>query len=162
MQERDKKKIVTSNSIISKSLSDTERFAEDIAKNAKVNDVFCLIGDLGVGKTVIAKSIGKFFNVEEEMTSPTFNILKSYKTNNKKISKIHHFDLYRIKNINELINIGFEEYLYDNNSIVLIEWPEIANELLPKNLKNITIQKFLNKDNSFNDNERQILYEEYE
>ena len=160
MQEKNKKKISVSNTIISKSLSDTEEFAKDIAKNANENDIFCLIGDLGVGKTVIAKAIGKLFNVKESITSPTFTILKSYDTNNKTIKKIHHFDLYRIKNIGELQNIGFEDYLYDKNSIVLIEWPEVAYELLPKMIKSITITKHLNDNNEFNDNERVITYEE--
>ena len=160
MQEKNKKKISVSNTIISKSLSDTEEFAKDIAKNANENDIFCLIGDLGVGKTVIAKAIGKFFNVKESITSPTFTILKSYDTNNKTIKKIHHFDVYRIKNIGELQNIGFEDYLYDKNSIVLIEWPEVAYELLPKMIKSITITKHLNDNNEFNDNERVITYEE--
>ena len=160
MQEKNKKKISVSNTIISKSLSDTEEFAKDIAKNANENDIFCLIGDLGVGKTVIAKAIGKFFNVKESITSPTFTILKSYDTNNKTIKKIHHFDLYRIKNIGELQNIGFEDYLYDKNSIVLIEWPEVAYELLPKMIKSITITKHINDNNEFNDNERVITYEE--
>ena len=160
MQEKNKKKISVSNTIISKSLSDTEEFAKDIAKNANENDIFCLIGDLGVGKTVIAKAIGKFFNVKESITSPTFTILKSYETNNKIIKKIHHFDLYRIKNVNELQNIGFEDYLYDKDSIVLIEWPEVAYELLPKNLKSITISKHLNDNNEFEDNERVITYDE--
>lgn len=161
MQETNKKKIIISNSIISKSLSDTEKFAKNIAKNARVNDIFCLIGDLGVGKTVIAKSIGKFFNVEEEMTSPTFTILKSYNTDNNKIAKIHHFDLYRIKDLNALIDIGFEECLYDNNSIVLIEWPEIAKEILPSNKKVITIQKVFDNYHCDNSDERKIIYEEY-
>ena len=160
MQEKNKKKISVSNTIISKSLSDTEEFAKDIAKNANENDIFCLIGDLGVGKTVIAKAIGKFFNVKDSITSPTFTILKSYETNNKIIKKIHHFDLYRIKNVNELQNIGFEDYLYDKDSIVLIEWPEVAYELLPKNLKSITISKHLNDNNEFEDNERVITYDE--
>ena len=160
MREKSKKKISISNTIISKSLSDTEKFAKDLAKNAKKNDIFCLIGDLGVGKTVIAKAIGKFFNVKESITSPTFTILKTYETNNKIISKIHHFDLYRIKNIDELQNIGFEDYLYDNNSIVLIEWPEVAFNILHKNIKKITISKHLNDKNEYNDNERVITYEE--
>lgn len=162
MQEKNKKKISVSNTIISKSLSDTEEFAKDIAKNANENDIFCLIGDLGVGKTVIAKAIGKFFNVKENVTSPTFTILKSYITNDKNIRTIHHFDLYRIKNLSELQNIGFEDYLYDNNSIVLIEWPEIAFKILPKSIKKITITKYLNDNNEFIDNERVITYEENE
>ena len=160
MQEKIINNKSNTNTIISKSILDTEEFAKNLAKNANANDIFCLIGDLGVGKTVIAKAICNYLNVNENITSPTFTILKSYKSNNKTISKIHHFDLYRIKSINELYNIGFEEYLYDKNSIVLIEWPEIAKEILPKKFKTITIAKYLNDNNQFNDNERVIIYEE--
>lgn len=145
MREKSKK---INNVFISNGLDDTIRFAYDLAKISKPGDIYCLEGELGVGKTVIAKGIGKFFNVEEEITSPTFTILKSYDTNDKDIKKIHHFDLYRIKNIDELLNIGFEEYIYDNNSIVIIEWPEIAYELMPKTIKRILISKLNNIDDS--------------
>ena len=159
MQEKDVKKIINSNSFISNSISDTEEFAKKIAKLANVNDVFCLEGDLGTGKTVIAKAIGKFFNVDEELTSPTFTILKTYNTKDKKIKKIHHFDLYRIKNINELANIGFEDYLYDDNSIVIIEWPEVAVGFLPENVKRIIIKKII-ENGEYKENSREIIYEE--
>lgn len=139
MQEKNKK--VTKKSYISYNLEDTIEFAYNLAKTSKSGDIFCLEGDLGVGKTVIAKGMGKFFNVKENITSPTFTILKTYNLNNKSIKRLHHFDLYRIKNIEELLNIGFEEYINDKNSIVIIEWPEIAYELLPKNIKIIKIAK---------------------
>ena len=139
MQEKNKK--VTKKSYISYNLEDTIEFAYNLAKISKSGDIFCLEGDLGVGKTVIAKGMGKFFNVKENITSPTFTILKTYNLNNKSIKRLHHFDLYRIKNIEELLNIGFEEYINDKNSIVIIEWPEIAYELLPKNIKIIKIAK---------------------
>lgn len=111
-------------------------------------------GDLGVGKTVIAKSIGKFFNVDTDIISPTFNIIKTYKTNNKKIKKINHFDLYRMKSEDDLINIGFEEYIYDDNAINIIEWPEIAEGIIPKNAKWIEIKKLDN-----DEFKREIIYE---
>ena len=139
MQERNKK--ITKKSYISNNLEDTIEFAYNLAKNSKSGDIYCLEGDLGVGKTVIAKGMGKFFNVKENITSPTFTILKTYNLNNNSIKRLHHFDLYRIKNIEELLNIGFEEYINDKNSIIIIEWPEIAYELLPKNIKIIKISK---------------------
>lgn len=145
---KDKKKILINN------INDTIRFAENLAKNAKPLDIFCLKGDLGVGKTVIAKSIGKFFNVDTDIISPTFNIIKTYKTNNKKIKKINHFDLYRIKSEDDLINIGFEEYIYDDNAINIIEWPEIAEGIIPKNAKWIEIKKLDN-----DEFKREIIYE---
>lgn len=160
MPEKNKKKKIVSNSYVSKSINDTEKIAKNIAKNAKAKDIYCLIGDLGTGKTVIAKAIGSFFNVDDSISSPTFTILKSYDLKNKIIKRIHHFDLYRIKNIQELNNIGFEDYLYDENAIILIEWPDIAKDLLPKHYKTITIKKSLNDNSEYLENERQIIYEE--
>lgn len=160
MQEKNKKKKIVSKSYVSKSVLDTEKIAKNIAKNAKVNDIYCLKGDLGVGKTVIAKAIGNFFNVKDNVSSPTFTILKSYDLNNKKIRKLYHFDLYRIKNIQELENIGFSDYLYEDDSIVLIEWPEVAYDLLPNHYKIITIKKVTNDNSEFIENERLIVYDE--
>lgn len=150
MQEKFKK---TNNKFISHNFNETLEFAYDLAKNIKQGDIYCLIGELGVGKTVIAKGIGNFFNVNENITSPTFTIIKSYNTNNKDIKKINHFDLYRIKSEEELLNIGFEEYLFEENSISIIEWPEVAFDLLPQNVKIIKILKNLN-----NENIREIYY----
>ena len=160
MQEKNKKKKIVSKTYVSKSILDTEKIAKNIAKNAKVNDIYCLKGDLGVGKTVIAKAIGNFFNVNDNISSPTFTILKSYDLNNKRIKKIHHFDLYRIKNLQELENIGFSDYLYDEDSIVLIEWPEVAHDLLPNHYKTITIKKVMNDNSELVEDERLIMYEE--
>ena len=143
MQEKSKKII---NNFISTSLDDTLKFAYDLAKNSKPGDIYCLEGNLGVGKTVIAKGIGKFFNIDDRINSPTFTILKTYETNNNIIKRINHFDLYRIKSINELLNIGFEEYIYDKNSIIIIEWPEISYELLPKKIIIIKISKMNNNE----------------
>jgi tRNA threonylcarbamoyladenosine biosynthesis protein TsaE len=155
MQEKNKKK--NNNFFISKCIDDTKKIAYDLANNAKPGDIFCLEGDLGVGKTVIAKGIGNFFNVKEEITSPTFTILKTYNTKDKIIKTINHFDLYRIKDKNELINIGFDEYIYDKNSISIIEWPEVALELLPNNIKIIRITKLENKDQFYR--EINLIYE---
>lgn len=147
MQGKSKKKKINSNIYISKNVNDTLNFAYNLAKKIKPNDIFCLEGDLGVGKTIIAKGISNFFNIKEEITSPTFTILKTYIVKNNPIKKINHFDLYRIKSIDELLNIGFEEYIYDNDSISIIEWPEVSYELLPKNIKIIKINKSLEDEN---------------
>lgn len=147
MQEKNKKKKINNNIFISKSLEDTLRFAYDLAKEAMPGDIFCLDGDLGVGKTVIAKGMGNFFNVNEEITSPTFTILKSYKTNNKLINKINHFDLYRINSVEELINIGFDDYINEKKSISIIEWPNICYDLIEGNIINIKISKNVDNNN---------------
>ena len=160
MHEKSKKRILINNPFISKCLSDTEKFAIEIAKNANKNDIFCLEGELGVGKTVVAKAIGKFFHVKDSITSPTFNIIKTYNTSDNLIKKIHHFDLYRIKNIDELTDIGFEEYIYEDNSIALIEWPEIAYGILPIKKKIIKICKNTSFEQKTHENERILKYEE--
>lgn len=126
-------------SYISKSVDDTIKFADQIAKILKKRDILCLDGELGTGKTIIAKEICKFFLVNDDVISPTFNILKIYKTKNKDIKFIYHFDLYRIKSISELYNIGFEEYLYSDNAITIIEWPEIAMDFFLNGYKKIHI-----------------------
>ena len=126
-------------SIKIKNLTETEEFAKKISKKIKPGDVICLFGDLGVGKTVIAKSICKYFGISDDVISPTFNILKSYKVKNSKIKNIYHFDLYRIKDEEELINIGFEDYILDDSSISIIEWPEVASKLLLKKIIKIEI-----------------------
>lgn len=126
-------------SIKIKNLTETNEFAKKISKKIKPGDVICLFGDLGVGKTVIAKSICKYFGISDDVISPTFNILKSYKVKNGKIKNIYHFDLYRIKDEEELINIGFEDYILDDSSITIIEWPEVASKLLLKKIIKIEI-----------------------
>lgn len=129
--------------IITNNVKETEKFALNFAKKLKAGDIVLLNGDLGTGKTVIAKSICNFFNVDNEVTSPTFTLLKSYNTSGK-IDKINHFDLYRLKNVSELDNIGFTDVIYEDNSISLIEWPEIAASVLPKTCITIEISKIDN------------------
>lgn len=129
--------------IIVNNVKETEQFAFDFAKKLKPGDILLLKGDLGVGKTIVAKSICKFFNIDTEVTSPTFTILKSYNINGK-IKKINHLDLYRLNNENQLDDIGFNDVIYEDSSISLIEWPEIANEYLPKGVITIEIAKLDN------------------
>lgn len=135
---------------ISNCVYDTEKITKDLCKKLKPQDLILLYGDLGSGKTVIAKSIAKYFGVEDEVISPTFNILKLYKTKNEKIKFINHFDLYRIKNESELLDIDFIDYLYNNDGITLIEWPEIGNNYYFKKSIKVHIMK---KDK---ENEREI------
>lgn len=111
--------------------SQTTEFADQLAQNSKIGNVFGLKGTLGAGKSFFAKSfINSLQDQKTEILSPTFNILLSYET---KIGTVHHFDLYRIKNAEELENIGFFECL--RTGICLVEWPEIIEEFLKKNLK---------------------------
>lgn len=133
------------NTKIFESFSDKETFdiAFNIATGLKTRadaTVVCLDGDLGVGKTVFAKGFGAGLGIKKDIVSPTFNIVKSYEGE----KRLHHFDVYRISDISELDEIGFEEFLYDD-TIVLIEWSKLIEEALPENIIKIVISKDLEK-----------------
>lgn len=98
--------------------------------------VFALYADMGVGKTTFIKAVAKSLNIPEIVTSPTFSIVNQY-NNNAGIS-IYHFDFYRIKNIQEAYDIGYEDYFYSGD-YCFIEWPELISPLLPDNTIKIKI-----------------------
>ncbi len=111
-------------------------FAHQVAASAQVGDVIALKGTLGAGKSFFAKNfINALQEKPSEILSPTFNLCYSYDT---KKGEVFHFDLYRLKNAEELENIGFFDAL--KNGISLIEWPEIAADFLPKNYTEIEIK----------------------
>lgn len=113
-----------------------QELAATIASQAKTGDLFGLKGTLGAGKSFFASSfINALMDKKITVLSPTFNLLYSYQT--PKIL-VHHFDLYRLKTSEELENIGFFDCL--RNGICLIEWPEIAQDFLPKNYTEINIE----------------------
>ena len=113
-------------------INDTKKFAISFAKTINKPVVIALIGDLGSGKTLFVKEICNYFGVKEDVISPTFNIIKTYKTHkNTRIKYINHFDVYRIKSEEELTDIGFDDYIYDQNSINLIEWADLILDSLP-------------------------------
>jgi tRNA threonylcarbamoyladenosine biosynthesis protein TsaE len=107
---------------ISKTLRDTEKIAQSLYKEL-TNKVNLLIGDLGSGKTTFVKSFAKIADVKMEVTSPTFNILQTYTCKN---TNIYHFDLYRLESPLELEEIGFYEFIKENNTI-FIEWADKFN-----------------------------------
>jgi tRNA threonylcarbamoyladenosine biosynthesis protein TsaE len=112
--------------LIIKSKQEMAELAKEIAKNCSKNDVFCLSGTLGAGKSFFAKNfINSLQEKKTEILSPTFNLVYSYKTSKR---EIFHFDLYRLKSASELENIGFFDAL--QNGICLIEWPEIAEKFI--------------------------------
>ena len=123
---------------ISNSTKETNEIARDIISKLNSGDIVLLRGDLGAGKTAFVKGIVKALGGDEKMvTSPTFTIVNEYQTKN---NKIYHFDLYRINSVEELFNIGIEEYFY-SDAICFIEWPERAEELFLGQHKEVTIEK---------------------
>lgn len=130
------------------SLGDTEKLAKKIASLLKAGDVIELIGDLGAGKTTFAKFLIRHLVGEDtEVTSPTFNIVQLYDARG---FTIWHFDLYRLKSPHELFEIGLDEAL--DLGVSLIEWPEIASYMLPK--ERLVIKLFSGKND-----ERVVLLE---
>lgn len=124
--------------IHSKSDEDTIKEGEKYAESINPGDVLGLDGDLGTGKTRFVKGICNYFKVRDVVNSPTFIIVNEYKgiwTDGSEI-RIYHFDLYRLESPEELGTIGFEEYI-NGRSVVLIEWPEIAEKYLGKMLKKV-------------------------
>ncbi len=108
------------------------------AASLKVNEVTGLFGHLGSGKTQFVKGVCNYFKVTDTVNSPTFVIVNEYSGINQDQSliNINHFDLYRIKSIKELKDIGIESYV-NNTSICLIEWAELADEYFKGNLKKV-------------------------
>lgn len=111
-----------------------------ISKEAKPGDIYCLLGDIGVGKTVFSKGFAKGLHIDESITSPTFTIVNEYEGR----YPLYHFDLYRIEDGEELEEIGFEEYLF-SRGVCLIEWAERIEEMIPEYARKIIIEKHLEK-----------------
>lgn len=108
-------------------LDDSEKLSAKLSELFKEGDVIVLNGDLGTGKTTITKLICAKFNILD-VSSPSFSIVNEYSG----LKKVYHFDFYRIKKVEELYDIGFEEYLNDDESIIFIEWGNLMSEILPK------------------------------
>ncbi len=120
---------------------ETKDIAYNLAKNAKIGDIYCLCGDLGVGKTQFSKGFSKGLLIDEDITSPTFTIVNEYDTGR---IPFYHFDVYRINDIEELYDIGYEEYFF-GKGVCLIEWAEIIKDIIPKSATWIKISKNLEK-----------------
>lgn len=102
------------------------------------NRIFAFYGNMGAGKTTFIKSICEALGVKDMINSPTFAIVNEYEDGEGET--IYHFDFYRIKNIAEIYNMGYEEYLY-SDARCFIEWPELMEELLPEEVVNVYIEE---------------------
>ena len=123
-----------SKTFVVKNEAETIKLAEEFAKLSHKKDIYALHGTLGVGKSVFARAFIQALTKAKEVPSPTFTLVQSYLYRDY---EIYHFDLYRLKYSSEVYELGFEEALY--NGICLIEWPEKAGQLLPKDTFKIEI-----------------------
>ena len=127
--------------------SEEETFAlgEKIGKEALPGQVYTLLGDLGVGKTVFTQGVAKGLGISEPISSPTFTIVQVYEEGRM---PFYHFDVYRIGDIEEMDEIGYEDYFY-GEGISFVEWANLIEEIIPENRIQITIQKNLDKGFSY-------------
>ena len=117
--------------------TETEKLGERIGQAAVPGMVVALIGDLGTGKTTLTKAIARGLGVTETVTSPTFNIIREYKSGR---IPLYHFDVYRIADPDEMFELGYEEYFY-GDGICVVEWADIIEELLPEDAVIIHIDR---------------------
>lgn len=125
--------------IESKKPEDTFLLGEKLGKEASGGAVFLLEGDLGVGKTVFTQGFAKGLGILEPVSSPTFTIIQEYEEGRL---PFYHFDVYRIGDIEEMEEIGYEDYFY-GNGVCLIEWANLIEEILPEKARRIVIEKDL-------------------
>lgn len=112
-----------------------------MGSQAAPGDVYCLLGDLGVGKTVFTQGFAQGLGITEPISSPTFTIIQEYEEGRL---PFYHFDVYRIADPEEMDEIGFEDYIY-GQGVCLIEWANLISELIPPTARTILIEKDLDK-----------------
>lgn len=131
---------------------DTFALGKAIGEGAKAGEVYTLIGDLGVGKTVFTQGLAAGLGIKEPVNSPTFTIVQIYEEGRL---PFYHFDVYRIGDISEMDEIGYEDCFY-GQGVCLIEWADLIEEILPEKYMQITILKDLDRGFDY----RRILMEE--
>lgn len=130
-----------------KNKEETERFGRNLAKQLMPGDIICLTGDLGTGKTALTKAIAAGLGVTENVISPTFNIVKEYRSGRL---PLYHFDVYRLGSPEELFETGAQEYFY-GQGVCVIEWADLIAEEIPTGSRLIHI--------SYGETEDERIYE---
>lgn len=134
--------------------AETHALGKKIGETAKPGDVYTLVGDLGVGKTVFTQGIADGLGITEPVSSPTFTIVQVYEEGRM---PFYHFDVYRIGDIEEMDEIGYEDYFY-GEGLCMIEWANLIEEILPDKRYDVTIEKDLEKGFDY----RKITIKEHE
>ncbi|OAA92952.1 tRNA (adenosine(37)-N6)-threonylcarbamoyltransferase complex ATPase subunit type 1 TsaE [Clostridium coskatii] len=122
------------------SVEDTINLGKKIGSLLNAGDIICLNGDLGTGKTHFTKGIAKGLNIDDPITSPTFTIVNEYYGR----LKLYHFDVYRVNDIDEIAEIGFDEYIF-SDAVSIIEWANYIEELIPRECIWVSIYKLPEK-----------------
>lgn len=120
------------------SLDTIHEAAKEFIKGMGDGKVFAFYGKMGAGKTTFIKALCEVLGVKDVITSPTFAIINEYTDGND--NPIYHFDFYRIKKLEEVYDMGYEDYFYSGN-LCLLEWPELVEDVLPKNVIKVTIEE---------------------
>ena len=120
---------------------ETFELGKKIGENAKAGQIYTLTGDLGVGKTVFTQGLAAGLGITEPVNSPTFTIVQMYEDGRL---PFYHFDVYRIGDIEEMEEIGYDDYFF-GNGVCMIEWAELIEELIPENSIHVTIEKDLER-----------------
>ena len=136
------------NQIITKNPEETKEFAKTlidewlkINKNKNSSWLVCLYGDLGGGKTTFAQGLAEELKIKEVVNSPTFLIMKKYNARrDEALPRLYHFDCYRISDYQEILDLGWEEIITGENNIIVIEWPEKIEKILPKERLNLRFE----------------------
>ena len=131
---------------------ETFELGRQLGQKATAGEVYTLIGDLGVGKTVLTQGIAKGLGIDEPISSPTFTIVQVYESGR---IPFYHFDVYRIGDVEEMDEIGFDDYVY-GEGLTMIEWANLIEEILPEHYSQITIEKDLERGFDY----RRIIIEE--
>ncbi len=122
-----------------KSLADMPEAAEQFIKAIDQNTVFAFYGKMGAGKTTFIKAVCKALGVTDVVNSPTFSIVNEYRSDTTG-ELIYHFDFYRIKKLEEVYDMGYEDYFY-SGALCFIEWPELVEEILPGDVVRVDIEE---------------------
>ena len=123
------------------SAKETHELGKRIGSNAKKGQIYTLEGDLGVGKTVFTQGVADGLGIKEPISSPTFTIIQEYQEGRL---PFYHFDVYRIGDVEEMEEIGYDDYFF-GDGICLIEWANLIEEILPENVITLKIEKDLEK-----------------